>query len=56
MSEGIISGGQTQQQIDEKMNHIISKYPKVFKGLGCAKVEPIHIEIDPNVKPVQQKQ
>ena len=52
---GIISGGQTQAVIDEKMKTIVAKYPSVFDGLGLAKVEPIHIKIDKNAKPVQQK-
>ena len=51
----IVSGGQTQAEIDKKMEDIVKKTPEVFEGLGKAKVEPVHIEIDPNVKPVQQK-
>ena len=54
-NQGMVSGGQTQEEIDIQMEEITKKYKDVFKGLGRAKVEPIHIEIDPNVKPVQQK-
>ena len=54
-TEGVISGGETQQEIDRKMTDLVAKYADVFKGLGLAKVEPIHIQVDPDVKPVQQK-
>ena len=53
--QGIVSGGQTQEQIDERMKQIRDKFPNVFKGIGKAKVEPIHIERDPKCRPVQQK-
>ena len=56
VEEGLVSDGQTQNEIDSDMKYIASKYPAVFNGLGRAKVEPIHIEIDPSVRPVQQKQ
>ena len=32
-----------------------AKFPELFTGLGRAKVEPVHIEVDPKVKPIQQK-
>ena len=42
---------------DVKMaKEVVEKYPELFRGVGRAKVEPIHIEVDPSVKPVQQKQ
>ena len=53
--EGVISGGETQQEIDRKMTDLVAKYADVFKGLGLARVEPIHVQVDPDVKPVQQK-
>ena len=40
-----VSGGQTQ-----------AEFRDLFTGVGRAKVDPIHIFMDPNVKPTQQKQ
>ena len=55
--EGVISGGQTQEQIDESIAELVKKFPKVFKGLGRATGVPdIHIEVDDKIPPVQQKQ
>ena len=51
----IVSGGQTQREIDRKMESITNEFPDLFKGLGRAKVEPMNIEVDQKVKPVQQK-
>ena len=31
-------------------------YDQRFQGIGKANIEPIHIETDPNIKPIQQKQ
>ena len=53
--DGPISGGQTQKDIDNKMEEIVDRFPKVFNGLGRAKVDPVHIEVDESVKPIQQK-
>ena len=53
---GVISGGETQEDIDRNMSKITDQYPELFKGVGRAKIEPIHIKTDPSVKPVQQKQ
>ena len=54
---GIVSGGQTQEQINQDMSALVGKFPKVFKGLGRATGVPdIHIEMDDSVPPVQQKQ
>ena len=39
----IVSGGQTQQQIDVKLNKLVDKYPEVFSGIGRVKLDPIHI-------------
>ena len=52
---GIVSGGQTQREIDRKMESITNEFPDLFTGLGRAKVEPMHIEVDQKVKPIQQK-
>jgi transposase InsO family protein len=56
VKEGEVSGGQTQQEIDCRMKEITAKHSAVFEGLGRAKVDPIHIEVDPNIKPVKQKE
>ena len=37
------------------MKQITDKFPNVFKGIGKAKVELVHIEMDPRYKPVRQK-
>ena len=52
---GVISGGQTQEEIDLLMTELVKPYEQVFQGIGVAKVEPVHIEVDSSVKPVQQK-
>ena len=51
---GVISGGQTQEEIDLLMTELVKPYQQVFQGIGVAKVEPVHIEVDNSVKPVQQ--
>ena len=48
--------GEKQELIDQRMEEIVAKYPKLFKGVGRAQIEPIHILMDKKVKPVQQKQ
>ena len=52
---GIISGGQMQEEIDLWMTELVKPLQKVFQGIGAAKVEPVHIEVDKTVKSVQQK-
>ena len=42
-------------EIDKRMLEITSKYQKMFTGIGRAKVEPVHIDVDPTVRPIQQK-
>ena len=37
------------------MKEITDRFPKLFTGLERAKVEPVHIEIDSKVRPIQQK-
>ena len=40
----------------DKMETILAKYPKVFKGIGKVKSKPIHIFLKDNKRtPVQQK-
>jgi hypothetical protein len=55
-TDGIISGGLTQNQIDHAMEELAKKYKDTFTGLGLAKVPPIHIHMEKDVKPVTQKQ
>ena len=50
-----MSGGQTQREIDRKIENITDNFPDQFTGLGQAKVELVHIELDLRVKPVLQK-
>ena len=52
---GVISGGQTQEKIDGLMAELLKPHQQLFQGIGVAKVEPVHIEVDNSVKPVQQK-
>ena len=53
---GVVSGGQTQAEITSNMTMLVDKFTDLFTGVGRAKVDPIHIFMDPNVKPIQQKQ
>ena len=52
---GPISGGEDQGEIDRNVNDIVNNYGQLFTGIGRAKVEPVHIDVDPAVKPMQQK-
>ena len=52
----IVSGGQSQEEIDKTMNALVRRYHLLFNGIRVAKIEPIHIEIKKNVCPVAQKQ
>ena len=52
---GVISGGQTQEEIDLRVTKLVKPFQQVFQGTGAAKVEPVHIEVDKTAKPVQQK-
>ena len=54
IKDGIVSGGQTQSQIDAKMDEIAEKHASVFQGMGRANTEPIHIEIEDDAIPVAQ--
>jgi hypothetical protein len=53
---GVVSGGETQDEITNNMERLVGQFPELFRGVGRAKVDPIHIFMDPNTKPVQQKQ
>ena len=55
-AEAIISGNQTQGEINNNMEKIMNKNKTLFQELGRASVEPIHIGIDRTVKPIQKKQ
>ena len=49
-------GNSNTEGKDEDLEHLIEEYKDIFKGLGRAcKVPPIKIEVDPTVKPIQQK-
>ena len=39
---GVISGGQTQNKIDTNMDGLLLQFPELFRGVGRARVEPIH--------------
>ena len=52
---GIISGGQTQREIDGNLRQMLEAYEGVFQGIGVARVEPIHNEMDTKIKPVQYR-
>ena len=53
---GVVSANQTQDEITHNMTRMVDKFPELFRGVGRAKVDPIHIFMDPQVKPTQQKQ
>ena len=51
---GIVSGGQTQQEIDATMADIVKEHQAVFQGMGRAKVPPIHIKMKEGARPIMQ--
>ena len=52
-----ISGGETQDPIDQEMKEVMKQFLEVFTGSGRATGIPdIHIEMDEMIAPVQQKQ
>ena len=55
-ADQVISRGQTQQEIDRSMAILLDKYQDMFKGIGQARVAPIHIEVVQGTKPVTQRQ
>jgi hypothetical protein len=52
---GVVSGGETQQQIDRKMSELQEGHKKLFEGIGKADIPDIHIHTREGVKPVVQK-
>ena len=53
----IISGGETQKEIDSNMEAIVKKYPDVFTDkTGKYTGKPIKIHVNPNAVPVIQSQ
>ena len=53
---GIISGGETQMQIEAKMSKLLGEFKPLFEGIGKARIAPIHIYTKKGRKPVAQKQ
>ena len=53
--QGIVSGGQTQEKLEGVVQDILKQHQAVFQGIGVAKVDPVHIEINEEIKPMQQK-
>ena len=51
---GPVLGGQTQKEIDDQMDKIASEHHEAFKGMVRAKVDPIHIQVKPNITPILQ--
>ena len=52
----ILSGGQTQADIDRDMNAILEQFQELFSGTGVAKIPPIQIYLKEGAQPVAQKQ
>ena len=53
---GVVSGGETQIQIDVKMVGMVEEYKDLFQGIGKVKLAPIHIFTKEGRTPVAQKQ
>ena len=52
----VVSAGMNQSEIDVNMESIVKEFSGLFEGFGrVTGVDPIHIEVDESVKPVQQK-
>ena len=41
IKEGVVSGGQTQEEIDADMEKLVEEFQHMFEGMGQAKVDPI---------------
>ena len=54
IKKGIVSDDKTQAQIDQDMEQIVAEHQEIFQGMGRAKVDPIHIHMDPTAVPVTQ--
>ena len=53
----IVSGGETQEEIDANMEEIVSEFPKLFtNATGKVKGPPIEIQVRENAVPVVQPQ
>ena len=53
--EGIISGGQTEDEIGKAMKDLTDQFPKLFEDrTGKFKGEPIKIQVKPNAVPIIQ--
>ena len=51
--EGIIFGGQTQEEIHKAMKDLTDQFPKLFEDrTGKFKGEPIKIQVKPNAVPI----
>ena len=53
---GMVSGGETQVQIEAKMSKLLGEFKPLFEGIGKARIAPIHIYTKKGRKPVAQKQ
>ena len=42
---GVISGGQTPEEIDLQMTKLVKPLQQVLQGIGAAKVEPVHMRL-----------
>ena len=54
ITEGDVSGGQTQAQIDAVMEEILKDNKEIFTGMGRAKISPIHIQVKEDAIPITQ--
>ena len=49
---GVVSRNQTQAEIDKKMEGLVKEYKVLFKGIGKARIDPIHIYTKKGREPV----
>ena len=54
ITDGEVSDGQTQAQIDATMEKILEDNKEVFQGMGRAKVPPIQIQVKEGAIPITQ--
>ena len=55
VKEGVVSGGQTQAEIDREMEKLSEEFKDLFEGVGEAKMDPIHIQVKEGTVPIAQK-
>ena len=55
-TSGVVSGGESQVQIDAKIEALEEEFQSLFQGIGKAKIDPIHIYTKKGRKPVAQRQ